>query len=223
MASSQVEVDDSCCELKYLGFVKVLAINAVVFVSNLYDSAKQNSGSYKSAFERAEGAVTAVVSPVYSRVKGVPGGILAFIDKKVDEATNKFNECAPTFAKNLVSKAQSIFRKASELASELTAEAQVKGPLAAISHAGTISKQVAVNLLVVVWYKANKHPILHGLFEMAIPTAAHWSEKYNNLVKNLSTKGFTFMGFVPLVPVEEISMAYKQVEAAEGKSESDKE
>ncbi|CAA0833159.1 REF/SRPP-like protein [Striga hermonthica] len=142
---------------------------------------------------------------------------------QVDEVANKFNECAPQSAKNLVSKAQSIMKKASELAHELTAEARVKGPLAAISHAGTISKQVAVNQLVVVWYKANKHPIMHGLFEMAIPTAAHWSEKYNKLVKNLSKKGFTFMGYVPLVPVEEISVAYKQVEAAEGKSESDKE
>ncbi|CAA0818330.1 REF/SRPP-like protein [Striga hermonthica] len=215
------------------GFVRVLAINAAVIVSNLYDSAKQNSGAYKPTFEKAENAVTAVVSPIYGRFKGFPGDVLVFLDKKFDEATHKFDESAPPAAKTLVSKTQSVIKKATELVHELAEEAKVSGPLAAISHAGKISKKAAVSHLVAVWYKANKHPTLHGVFEIIIPTATHWSEKYNQVVKDLSAKGYTLLGYVPLVPVEEISRAYKQVEEAEGneaetvdsssESESDKE
>ncbi|GFP88383.1 ref/srpp-like protein at1g67360, partial [Phtheirospermum japonicum] len=217
-------------QLKHLGFIRVLAIHAAVIVSNLYDSAKQNSGPLKSTVEKAENAVTAVASPVYDRLKGVPVDILVFLDNKVDEATYKFNECAPPAAKSIVSKAQSIVKKTSELVEE----AKVDGPLAAISHVGTISKHLAVNQLAVVWYKANQYPALHGVFEMAVPTAAHWSEKYNKLVKDMTVKGYSFLNYVPLVPVEEMARAYKQVEAAAGKktdaesssdgeSESDKE
>ncbi|KAL3636463.1 hypothetical protein CASFOL_021010 [Castilleja foliolosa] len=230
MASSKVEVQENYAKLKHLGFVRVLAIQATVIVSNLYEYAKQNSGAIKPTVEKAENAFTAVANPVYDRFKGVPGDILVFLDKKVDEATYKFNECAPPAAKSIVSKAQSIVKKTSELFEE----AKVDGPLAAISHVGTISKHFAVNQLAFVWYKANKYPALHGVFEIAVPTATHWSEKYNKFVKDMTVKGYSFLNYVPLVPVEEMAKAYKQVEAAaskktdavsisESESESDKE
>ncbi|KAK4399606.1 REF/SRPP-like protein [Sesamum angolense] len=210
MASSQVEVQGSEMQLKHLGFVRILVINAAVLVSNLYIYAKQNSGPLKSTVGKVEDAVTAVV----------------------DEATYKFDGRAPPAAKIAASKAQSIVKKASKVLQDLAEEAKVDGPLAAISHAGEISKHFAVDKLALVWYKANQYPALHGVFEMAVPTAAHWSDKYNKLVKEMSSKGYSFFNYVPLVPVEEMGKAYKQVEAAAGKkadtgssseSESDKE
>lgn len=63
--------------------MRILAINAVVLVSSLYDYAKQNSGSLKSSVGKVESAVTAVVGPVYQRFKDVPAEILVFLDKKV--------------------------------------------------------------------------------------------------------------------------------------------
>ncbi|KAI3452596.1 hypothetical protein Pfo_009260 [Paulownia fortunei] len=232
MASSQIEVEGSDAELKHLGFVRVLAINAAVLVLNLYVYAKQNSGPIKSTLGKVENAVTTVVGPVYQRFKGVPSDILVFLDKKVDEVTYKFDECAPPAAKSAVVKAQSIVKKASQLVQDLAEEAKVDGPLAAVTHAGTISKHFAVSQLAVVWYKANQYPAMHGVFEMAVPTAAHWSEKYNKLVKDMTAKGYSFFNYVPVVPVEEMAKEYKQVEAAAGKkadkgssseSESDKE
>ncbi|KAL0327374.1 UNVERIFIED_CONTAM: REF/SRPP-like protein [Sesamum angustifolium] len=232
MASSQVEVQGSEMQLKHLGFVRILVINAAVLVSNLYIYAKQNSGPLKSTVGKVEDAVTAVVSPVYERFKSIPSDILVFLDKKVDEATYKFDERAPPAAKIAASKAQSIVKKASKVLQDLAEEAKVDGPLAAISHAGEISKHFAVDKLALVWYKANQYPALHGVFEMAVPTAAHWSDKYNKLVKEMSSKGYSFFNYVPLVPVEEMGKAYKQVEAAAVKkadtgssseSESDKE
>ncbi|KAL0421560.1 UNVERIFIED_CONTAM: REF/SRPP-like protein [Sesamum latifolium] len=232
MASSEVEVERNDVQLKHLGFVRILTINALVLVSNLYDTAKQNSGSLKSAVDTVENAVTTVVGPVYERLKGVPADLLVFLDKKVDEATHKFDECAPPTAKKVVFKAHLLAKKAAEAVEDLAEEAKVAGPLAALTRAGTISKHFAVAQLALVWYKVNEYPALHGVSVMAIPTAAHWSEKYNNVVKNMAAKGYSFFNYVPLVPIEELAKSYKQVEAAAGKktdgassigSDSDKE
>lgn len=150
----------------------------------------------------------------------------------MDEATYKFNECAPPAAKSAALKAQLIANKASRLVQELVEEAKVDGPLAAVSHAGKISKDVAVSGVAVAWYKANHYPALHGVLEIVVPTATHWSEKYNSMVKDLAGKGYSLFSYVPLVPVEEMEKAYKQVEAADIKktdagsssqSDSDKE
>lgn len=78
-----VEVERSDAELKHLEFLKILGVHGVVVVSNLYENAKQNSGPLKSTVETVENVVTAVVDPVYQKVKGVPGDLLVFLDKKV--------------------------------------------------------------------------------------------------------------------------------------------
>ncbi|KZV57716.1 REF/SRPP-like protein-like, partial [Dorcoceras hygrometricum] len=232
-------------ELKHLEFLKILAVHSFVVVSNLYENAKQNSGPLKSTVETVENAVAAVVDPVYQKVKGVPGDLLIFLDKKVDEAAHKFDESAPPVAKKAVCKAQSVVKKASVdeaahkfdesappvakkavckaqsvvkkasvIAQDLAEEAKVAGPFAAISHAGVISKEIAVSQLALFWFKANQYPALHGASEVAIPTAVHWSEKYNNLVKDMATQGYSFFNYAPLIPLEEMAKAYEQVEAA---------
>lgn len=70
-------------ELKHLGFVRLGAIHALICASSLYDYAKQNSGPLRSAVGTVEGAVTAVVGPVYQKLKGVPDDLLVFLDNKV--------------------------------------------------------------------------------------------------------------------------------------------
>ncbi|XP_073130022.1 REF/SRPP-like protein At1g67360 [Henckelia pumila] len=215
MASSQVDVgvERSDAELKHLEFLKILAVHSFVVAENLYDNAKQNSGPLKSTVETVENAVTAVVDPVYQKIKGVPGDLLVFLDKKVDEAARKFDERAPPAAKKAVSKAQLGAKKASLIAQDLAEEVKVAGPYAAISHAGVISKQIAVNQLALFWFKANQYPAVHGASEVAVPAAVHWSEKYNKMVKDMATQGYGLFNYVPLVPVEEMAKAYKQVEA----------
>lgn len=150
----------------------------------------------------------------------------------MDEACEKFDECAPPTAKMVALKVHLVVNKASQTVQELAEEAKVGGPLAAVSRAGTISKNFAVNQFAVVWYKVNQHPTLRGVSEVTTHIAANWSEKYNNLVKGLRGKGYSLSYCAPLVPVEEMAKAYKRVEAAESKkedastssgSESDKE
>lgn len=220
MATNKAEMEKNEGNLKHLGFVRLLAINTAVLVSNLYEYAKQNSGPLRSTVGTVENAVTTVVRPVYERLKGVPDEVLLFLDKKVDDGTTKFDEHAPPLAKKVVSKGQSLFQKASEVAQDLFKDIQVAGPRAAIYHAGELSKQLATSQLAVLWYHVNLYPPLHGIAQMAAPTAAHWSEKYNQLVTGLKEKGYNIVSYIPLIPVEEISKAYKQVESATKKEDA---
>ncbi|KAG9149577.1 hypothetical protein Leryth_021508 [Lithospermum erythrorhizon] len=206
-------------ELKHLGFVRVVALNVVVFVSNLYEFGKNNSGPLKSTVGVVEKAVSSVVSPVYERFKDVPENVLVFVDTKVDEVTYKFDESAPPLAKKIVHEVHTTVLKVSNLAKTLVEEARVSGPMAAVSRAGSLSKNFTVSKLALVWYKIDHHPALHGFAEAALPTAAHWSEKYNNLIVDLTAKGYAIFGYVPLVPVEDLVKAYKQVEAGVAKKE----
>lgn len=219
MATNNAEMEKSEVNLKHLGFVRVLAINTAVLVSNLYDYAKQNSGPLRSTVGTVENAVTTVVKPVYERLKGVPDEVLVFLDKKVDDGTEKFDEHAPPFAKKVVSKVQFLFQKASEVAHDLSKDIQVAGPRAAVYNAGELSKQFATSQVALLWYHVNHCPPLHGIAQMAAPTAAHWSEKYNQLIAALREKGYSITSYIPSIPVEEISKAYKQVESAASKKE----
>ncbi|KAE8056671.1 hypothetical protein FH972_013419 [Carpinus fangiana] len=51
----------------------------------LYDYAKQNLGPLLSAVGTVEGTVTAIVGPVYQKLKGVPDDLLVFLDNKVPQ------------------------------------------------------------------------------------------------------------------------------------------
>lgn len=69
--------------LKYLEFVQVAAIHAVVTFTNLYLYAKDKSGPLKPGVETVEGTVKSVVGPVYDKFHDVPNEVLKFVDRKV--------------------------------------------------------------------------------------------------------------------------------------------
>ncbi|XP_058787084.1 REF/SRPP-like protein At1g67360 [Vicia villosa] len=197
-------------DLKRLGFVKIAAIHTYAFASYLYESAKKNSGSLRSAVETVEGAVTTVIGPVYNKFKDVPDDVLVFVDNKVDEATHKFNEHAPTIAKQLADKTKTLIQKATHEAGKAVNVAQSEGPRAAVQYVATESKNLLLINSVKLWAGLNQFPPFHAVAEMAIPTAAHWSEKYNHVIKAMAEKGYSFVGYLPLIPVDDISKAFKQ-------------
>ncbi|KAG6383602.1 hypothetical protein SASPL_156637 [Salvia splendens] len=233
--TSTVEMEGSAVngaiQLKRLGFVRSLVINAVVLLSNIYDHAKQNSGSLRPTVDRAEGAVTALVTPIYHRFRDVPTHLLVFLDNKVflfyfiyfsvDDASHKFDEHAPPMAKNVALKVHVIMKKASATVEELVEEAKVGGPMAAVYRSSSMSKTFAINQLAMVWYKISQHSTLQGVAEVAAPTARDWSEKYNSLVQGMRGKGYSLFCYAPLVPVEEMAKAYKRVEASAADKEEE--
>lgn len=69
--------------LKYLEFVQVVTLHALMCCSRLYGYAKDNSGPLKPSVETVEGTVKTVVGPVYDKLHDVPIGLLKFVDHKV--------------------------------------------------------------------------------------------------------------------------------------------
>ncbi|XP_047159388.1 REF/SRPP-like protein At1g67360 [Vigna umbellata] len=212
MAKTELEVtvDRKNKDLKHLGFVRIAAIQTFVFVSNLYEYAKQNSGPLRSPVGTVENTVTTVLGPVCNKFKGFPDDVLVFVDKKVDEATQKFDEHAPPVAKHLANLAKSLIQKVANEAGKVAGEAQSGGPRAAVHYVATESKHFVLINSVKLWNGLDHYPPFHALAEMAVPTAAHWSEKYNHVIKAMTQKGYCFIGYLPLIPIDEIAKAFKQ-------------
>ncbi|KAK4785985.1 hypothetical protein SAY86_002674 [Trapa natans] len=196
-------------ELRHLGFVRVAAIHAVFCVSGLYDYVKRNFGPLRSTVGTVEGAVNALVRPVYEKFKGVPADLLTFLDQKVDEASHKFDQHAPPLAKKIAGRAHGLIETASKKAQKFVDKARTGGPWAALHYAGAESRQLLLSQGVVAWVKLNEIPPLHRVAEAAIPAAAQWSKKYNYTIEELSRKGYPVVGCLPLVPVDEIAKAFK--------------
>lgn len=130
----------------------------------------------------------------------------------MDEATHKFDEHAPPFAKLVASQARGLIEKVTDKAEKVVKEARTGGPRAAAQYAATESKQLVLTNTVKLWNVLNRYPSVHAVADMAAPTAAHWSKKYNHVIKDMTGKGYTIFGYLPSIPVDEISKAFKQEE-----------
>lgn len=73
--------------LKYLEFVQVAALHAVLYALKVYGYAKDNSGPLKNGVQNVEGTVKNVVAPVYDKYHDVPSELLKFVDRKVSHAS----------------------------------------------------------------------------------------------------------------------------------------
>ncbi|OVA17497.1 Rubber elongation factor [Macleaya cordata] len=212
--TNTVETENTNQQLKHLEFVKVAALNTLVCVSSLYEYAKQKSGPLRSGVQTVEGTVTTVVGPVFEKFKDVPHHLLVFLDEKVDVATNKFDQHAPPVAKKAASRALSMVQKASELTQRIVSEAQTKGVTAAASFAVKKSEHYLSEQTVKAWWTLNRVPPFQMVAQVTVPRAAQLSDKYNQVVTNMTQQGYTVFSYLPLVPVDKIAEAFKRGEVA---------
>lgn len=70
-------------KLKYLEFVQVATLHALMCFTSLYVYAKEKSGPLKPGVETVEGTVKNVVAPVYHKFHDVPKELLKYVDRKV--------------------------------------------------------------------------------------------------------------------------------------------
>lgn len=206
-------------ELKHLGFVNIVAINALICVTNLYEYAKQKSELFRSGARAVEGNVTTVVAPVCEKFKDVSYDLLVFFDRKVDEAANKFDKNAPPLAKQVVSQASCMVQKASELTQSLVSEARTGGVTAATNYAVSKYKEFMLDQGVKIWYKLNQVTPFQMVVQMVVPTAAYWSDKYNAVVIDMKQKGYTVFSYVPLMPLDKIAKVFQQGEGGKEDAE----
>lgn len=69
-----------------------------------------------------------------------------------------------------------------------------------------VAKQYAVS----AWRSLNRLPIFPQVAEIAVPTAAYWSEKYNQAVRYAGENGYTVAAYMPLIPIERIAKVFDE-------------
>ncbi|XP_050896016.1 REF/SRPP-like protein At1g67360 [Lathyrus oleraceus] len=128
----------------------------------------------------------------------------------VDEATHKFNEHALTIVKKLSNKTKTLIQKVTYEAMKAVNVAQFEGPREFVEYVATESKNLLLINSMKLWDGLNKFPSLHAATKMVIPTSAHWSKKYNHVIKAMDEKVYKFVGDLPLIHIDDISKAFKQ-------------
>ncbi|KAG9152191.1 hypothetical protein Leryth_016387 [Lithospermum erythrorhizon] len=196
-------------ELKYLEFVQVSTLQAVLCAAKLYDYAKDNSGPLKPGVQSVEGTVKTVVGPVYDKFHGVPFELLKFVDRKVSityfqVSTNAISAAqkAPAAARTVASevKTAGVIGTASGLAKTVYTKYE---PAAKdlYSKYEPVAEQYATS----AWRRVNRLPLVPRMAEAVAPTASFCTEKYNQTVLLTADKGYKVASFLPLVPTDKIA------------------
>uniref|UniRef100_A0A2P2QMS9 Rubber elongation factor protein n=1 Tax=Rhizophora mucronata TaxID=61149 RepID=A0A2P2QMS9_RHIMU len=209
--------------MKYLEFVQVGAIHAVLAFTNLYLYAKENSGLLKPGVETIEGTVKTVVGPVYDKFHDVPIELLKFVDRKVDESVNELDRRVPPVVKQVSAQAFSAAQKAPVVARSVASEVQrtrvKEGASELAKTVYTIYEPKAKELYTKyepkaeqcaasAWRKLNQLPLFPQVAQVVLPTAAFCSEKYNQTVLHTAEKGYKVSSYLPLIPTERIAKVF---------------
>ncbi|KAM7469787.1 hypothetical protein LguiA_007970 [Lonicera macranthoides] len=214
--SQTIEIEEE--RLKYLEFVQVAALHALVYASKLYGYAKDNSGPLKPGVETVEDTVKTVVGPVYDKYHEVPVGLLKFVDSKVDESVNKLDSQVPLIVKKVSTRALSAAKTAPAAARAVASEVKsgnvVETASGLAKTAYTKYEPVAEQYAVSAWRSLNQLPFFPRVAQVVVPTAAYCSEKYNQTVKDTAKKGYKVSSYLPLVPTEKISRVFAGEAAA---------
>ncbi|URD79624.1 F-actin-capping protein subunit [Musa troglodytarum] len=226
MAETQAQTEEISREpegLKYLGFVHVAALQAVVCLAGLYEFAKDNSGPLKPGVHSVEGAVIAVIGPVYEKFRDVPFEILKFVDTKVGEFLTEVDRHVPVVLKSASVQAYTAAEKAPEVARSLVGEVQRTWVMATASGVARdlyarcepVAKAmygqyepVAERYAVAAWRSVNRLPLFPQVAQILVPTAAYWAERYNKAVGAAAARDYVVAQCLPTVPIERIAKVF---------------
>ncbi|PWA64396.1 Rubber elongation factor [Artemisia annua] len=210
--TTQPEIESEQERLKYLEFVQVAVLHALLYASKVYCYAKENSGPLKPGVETIEGTLKTVVGPAYDKFHDVPVEVLKFVDRKVDESVTKFDSRVPPFVKQVSTKASEVKNAGvKETASGLAKTAYTKlEPTAKGLY--TKYEPVAEQYAVSAWHSLNQLPYFPQVANVVVPKAAYFSEKYNQTVQETAEKGYKVSSYLPLVPTERIAKVFNSAE-----------
>jgi len=221
-------VEDNDKKLKYLDFVTVASIYIVVCFSSLYEYAKESSGPLKPGVQSVEGTVKTVIGPVYEKLHDVPFELLKFVDRKVESSLSELERHVPSLLKQASSQAMTVAHKAPEVARAMASEVQRAGVVDTAKNItktvytkyepaakelytkyGPVAEQYALS----GWRSLNRLPMFPQVAQIAVPTAAYWSDKYNQAVCCSAERGYTVAACMPLIPKEKIAKVFEEVES----------
>eukprot|EP00257_Ricinus_communis_P022715 XP_015582521.1 stress-related protein isoform X1 [Ricinus communis] len=228
-------VPDDDKKLKYLDFVQAAAVYVLACFSSIYEYAKENSGPLKPGVKTVEATVKTVIGPVYDKFRDIPFELFKFVDRKVlfhfplvlwvlvlQLTVNDYMQIE-NFLGELGRLVPSLVKHASNQARSVACEVQRAG---VVDAAKNIAKRVyemyepmawelycmyepvAEHYAVSVWRCLNRLPLFPQAAQIAVPTAAYWSEKYNEIVCYTADRGYPAAAYLPLIPIEWIAKVF---------------
>ncbi|CAI0551372.1 unnamed protein product, partial [Linum tenue] len=197
--------------LKYLEFVQAAALHALVTFTNLYVYAKDKAGPLKPGVETVEGTVKTVVGPVYDKFQDVPIEVLKFVDRKVSAQAFSAAQAAPGAARAVATEVQrsGVKETMTGLAKTVYTKYEPKA-----KELYTVYEPKAEQCAVSAWRRLNQLPLFPQVAQVVVPTAAYWSERYNETVASTAEKGYKVSSYLPLVPTERIAKVFSDDTAA---------
>lgn len=69
---------------------------------------------------------------------------------------------------------------------------------------------VAEQYALSAWRALNRLPVFPQVAQIVVPTAACWSEKYNQLVRCTGKRGYLMATYLPLIPIERIAKVFDE-------------
>ncbi|CAI0551371.1 unnamed protein product, partial [Linum tenue] len=204
--------------LKYLEFVQAAALHALVTFTNLYVYAKDKAGPLKPGVETVEGTVKTVVGPVYDKFQDVPIEVLKFVDRKVPPVVKQVSaqafsaaQAAPGAARAVATEVQrsGVKETMTGLAKTVYTKYEPKA-----KELYTVYEPKAEQCAVSAWRRLNQLPLFPQVAQVVVPTAAYWSERYNETVASTAEKGYKVSSYLPLVPTERIAKVFSDDTAA---------
>ncbi|RAL52621.1 unnamed protein product [Cuscuta campestris] len=224
-----VKIQSEEQRLKYLEFVQAAVLHAVICTAKLYSYAKENLGPLKPGVQTVEGTVKTVVGPVYDKIHYLPGEVLKFVDRKVDESVHKIEDHVPPSVKQVSTQALITAQRAPSVVRSVVADVKTTG---VIGTASTLAKSVyteyepaakglylkyelvAEQYASSAWRSLNHLPLVPKFARAVAPTASYLSERYNQTVQLGAKKGYKVTSYLPLVPTAKIARLLSPVETS---------
>ncbi|RZC47464.1 hypothetical protein C5167_040395 [Papaver somniferum] len=208
VVDQQPEMTDRSAKenLKYLAFIHIATVQAVVLLSKIYKFAKENSGPLKPGVKSVEGTVQTVVAPVYHQFKDIPYNVLKFVDKMVDESM------LPSVVKEVSREAQTIGSEVQHSGLVETARAFAMNAYAKVEPSAKEAydkyNPIAEKYAVVTWRQLNKLPLFPTVAKIMLPAASMLADTYNGAVSNATERKLPASSFLPLIPKERIAKVF---------------
>jgi hypothetical protein len=196
-------------DLKYLGLVHALVLQAAAYLATLYAYAKDSSGPLKPSVDNVEGTVKTVVGPVYQKVEGKPLQLLQYVDSKVDETISYVDGVVPKYVKDKSYQALDVAKQAPDAARGLVSDVQSRGVYSTASSLYERYEPVAEQLTFEAWQKLLTLPLVPQAVNVAAPAAKFGVVQYNKLAEILKSKNLPLTAYIPVVPIEKLEEAMK--------------
>lgn len=135
----------------------------------------------------------------------------------------------PSLVKGASNQAYAAAQKAPQVARSISDEVQragIVGTTSELAKTAYVKAQPVAKALyarfepvpeqcaVLTWRSLNKLPVFPQVVQIVVPTAAYWTEKYNDAVCYSAGKGYAVAGYLPLVPTKRIAKVFEKAAAA---------